>query len=103
MALSVYELYPVAGGFSNRTVDYTDTIVGVAAESNEQAHELAGRRAWAAGPNDPAGMLWVKRRVAGHDHELFNGAHVYGGDVQQVRHRATQGSIIAWMRDVLAE
>ena len=102
MPVRVYELYPAAsGGFSNRTDDYSGTIVAVAASSNEQAHDLAQNDVWATNPDEPGGILWVSRKVAGHDHRLFNGDEVYGNQVFEVRHGANERNIVAWMRDVL--
>jgi hypothetical protein len=44
MAVKVYELFPVSGGFSNQTADYAGTTVAVAATSSKQAHALAHKK-----------------------------------------------------------
>jgi hypothetical protein len=100
-SVKVYELYPVPGGFSNRTTDYSGTTIAVAAASNDQAHDLAQKDVWAADPDDPLGILWVYRRGETPDHKLFNGDRVYGNEVG-VRHGASKRAIVTWMRSVLA-
>jgi hypothetical protein len=98
MSVRVYELFPVAGGFSNQTADYDGTTVAVAAGSSKQAHALAHKDVWASDPDDPLGILWVYRRGESPDHRLFSRDRVYGN---QVRHGAGKRAIVAWMRGVL--
>jgi hypothetical protein len=99
MSVKVYELFPVAGRFSNQTVDYAGATVAVAATSSKQAHALAHKDVWASDPDDPLGILWTYQRGGSPDHTLFNGDRVYGN---QVRHGAGKRAIAAWMRSVLA-
>jgi hypothetical protein len=95
-------LRSLAGGFSNRTADHEGTIFAVAADSSEQAHELAANDASAAGPDDPVGILWVYRRGAQpRDHQLFNGDRAWANDVHEVHHCAGKTTIVTWMRGVL--
>jgi hypothetical protein len=101
-SMKVYELFAQpGGGFSNRAADHEGTIFAVAADSSEQAHELAANDAWAAGPDDPVGILWVYRRGEPRDHQLFNGYRVWGNDVHEVHHGAGKTAIVTWMRGVL--
>jgi hypothetical protein len=97
-SVKLYELYPVPGGFSNQTADYSGTTVAVAATSNKQAHALAHKKAWATDPDNPLGVLWVYRKGESPDHELFNGDRVYGS---QLRHGAGKRAVGAWMRALL--
>jgi hypothetical protein len=98
-SIKVYELHPLPNGrFSNRTADYAGITVAVAAPSSEQAHALAAAGSWAAGPDNPVGILWEYRRGQKPDHHLFNGERVYGNPVG---HGAGKSAIVAWMQDVL--
>jgi hypothetical protein len=100
--MKVYELFAQpGGGFSNRTADHEGTIFAVAADSSEQAHEVAANDAWAAGPDDPVGILWVYRRGAQRAITSCSWRRVWGNDVHEVHHGAGKTAIVTWMRGVL--
>jgi hypothetical protein len=98
-SVKVYRLYPVPGGFSNRSRDYTGTTFAVAATSSRQAHALAHKKTWATDPSAPMGVLWVYRRGESPDCRLFTGDRVFGTQLGRGGKRA----IGDWMRQVLEE
>lgn len=94
-----YALYPnERGGFSNRSVHYSGTIVLVAATSIKQAYALAHKGLRATDPDDPLGILYVRRKTQTPDVELFNGARVFGNQLSGGERKT---AIVRWMHEVL--
>ena len=77
----LYEIYPAAGGFSAKTVDYRGEIVKVAAVSIRQAYALAARRDGLEGPDQPVGIVehYTKNGPPDGWHRLWDGCRIHGG------------------------
>jgi hypothetical protein len=96
-SVKVYELYPVGGGFSSKTIDYRGEIFAVAAVSIKQAYYFAGNRIWAEDATNPKGILWVYNKFNNPDTKYWNGSSGWG---LGPRHGAGKREILVWVGEI---
>jgi hypothetical protein len=98
VTVRVYELYPVGGGYSVKTIDYEGVIYAIAATSVKQAYYFAYNEVWAKDAEKPRGILWKYNKWAkeeGGDHTFFDGTKGWGEGEPQ--HGDKKQVIIKWM------
>ena len=100
----LYELYPGGrSGLSTQTKDYHGEWYKVAAVSIRQAYWLVGNRQWAAGPDEPVGVVehYTKYGPPEGWHRLWDGCRIHGG--LGLDHGASRTAIAEAMRAHLAK